>query len=101
MDSLENLGTEENPVHVYVRSDQDADRVERLCRKLRISTMLEIDETEEEDVSELNYVLLRDFKEAVLECSKPIDPKPNNFCPCSSGKKFKKCCMGQQLSAPA
>jgi uncharacterized protein YecA (UPF0149 family) len=26
----------------------------------------------------------------------PANPKPNNFCPCGSGKKFKKCCMKEK-----
>lgn len=95
MKSLKNLGSPENPVKVVVDSDHSADRVERLCRKFNISTVLEIDGSQPIDTKELDYVLFRDHSD-LIKSLEPT-PSPNNFCPCQSGKKYKKCC---QLTRP-
>jgi uncharacterized protein YecA (UPF0149 family) len=96
------LGSEKKPVRVTIDSDYAADRVEMLCEMMDVYSEVTVDPRAEEYMDEFFYVLddyleenpeLADF---LMQESKPLtNPqlKPNFFCPCDSGKKYKKCCM--------
>jgi SWIM/SEC-C metal-binding protein len=102
MNPLENLGSTENPIRVLVHSDELADRVEDMCEMFEISAVVEIDEEAEDNLNELFLVLKEELKDLPWQdlLESPA-PKPNNFCPCGSNKKYKKCCMPKDLSASA
>ena len=58
----------------------------------------EDDEDDDEIEDEIDSVLKDDYSEPVMEEIKPKEKKigRNELCPCGSGKKYKKCCMGKE-----
>lgn len=60
----------------------------------------EDDEDDDEFEAEIDSVLKDDYSEPAMEEIKPKEIKigRNNPCPCGSGKKYKKCCMGKEKS---
>src|SRR3972149_2924940 len=60
----------------------------------------EDDEDDDEIEDEIDSVLKDDYSEPVMEEIKPKEKKigRNEACPCGSGKKYKKCCMGKEKS---
>ena len=60
----------------------------------------EDDEDDDEFEDEIDSVLKDDYSEPAMEEIKPKEKKigRNEPCPCGSGKKYKKCCMGKEKS---
>ncbi len=60
----------------------------------------EYDEEDDEFEAEIDSVLKDDYSEHAMEEIKPKEKKigRNEPCPCGSGKKYKKCCMGKEKS---
>jgi len=60
----------------------------------------EEDEDDGEFEDEIDSVLKDDYSEPAMEEIKPKEKKigRNELCPCGSGKKYKKCCMGKEKS---
>ncbi len=60
----------------------------------------EEDEDDDEFEDEIDSVLKDDYSEPAMEEIKPKEKKigRNDPCPCGSGKKYKKCCMGKEKS---
>ncbi len=58
----------------------------------------EYDEEDDEFEDEIDSVLKDDYSEPAMEEIKPKEKKigRNEPCPCGSGKKYKKCCMGKE-----
>jgi len=58
------------------------------------------DEDNDEFEDEIDSVLKDDYSEPAMEEIKPKEKKVgrNQPCPCGSGKKYKKCCMGKEKS---
>ena len=98
MNSIENLGSDENPIQVRVNTDERAEDVIFLCEGLKLAAEVEVDPALPEDIEELLYFALPELAKITPEDMISDDPKPNNFCPCNSGKKYKKCCMANQVN---
>jgi hypothetical protein len=71
--------------------------------RLHMINYEEDDEDDEEDnefEEEIDSILKDDYSEPAMEEIKPKEKKirRNDQCPCGSGKKYKKCCMGKEKS---
>jgi SWIM/SEC-C metal-binding protein len=87
------LGTEKHPAVVRVQTEEKAHELMALCQDHGIQVIVGIEPDEPEDTSDVDRVLNR------LHAT-PFRPEPrlpprisgNDYCPCGSGKKHKKCC---------
>ncbi len=80
------LGSEKNPLTLFVNSDERKLEVETLVADNGLFAHVTIDNTADENINELSVIL-----------NKPATrfektPNRNEPCSCGSGKKYKKCC---------
>ncbi len=99
------LGSKNKPVRFRVQTEEKSRELAIICDKRGWMLVGATDENEPEDTSELDYLLnpekfsgkpprmkLPGYSEPVKAERKPGRNAP---CPCGSGKKYKKCCMGK------
>lgn len=83
------LGTKQRPAVVRVQTQERAMELLDLCTEHGIQVIIGVEPYEEEDISDVERIL-----------SPPVPAKAppritrNDYCPCGSGKKYKKCCAG-------
>jgi len=81
------LGTEKNPVVVSVQTEERLKEVASIFEENGWKYKIELEPDKSEDITDL---------EILLNPPKPKIAKKkvgrNEFCPCGSGKKYKKCC---------
>ena len=76
---------------VRVRSTEEAEEIVNLAQEHGWQVIVGVEPDEFEDLSDLRTLMSADGKPE----EKPrLPPKisGNDYCPCRSGKKFKKCC---------
>jgi SWIM/SEC-C metal-binding protein len=85
------LGTHKRPAVVRVSSVAHAEDIVSLCNERGWQVIVGVEPDEPEDTSDLEKLLSGGGKTAN---SPRLPPKisGNDYCPCGSGKKFKKCC---------
>lgn len=91
---MSKLGTHKRPAVVRVRSVEKAEAIVTLCNEHGWQVIVGIEEDEREDTSDVEWLLNR-LSDAAKDAGKPHAPpkiNDNDYCPCRSGKKFKKCC---------
>jgi len=91
---LAKVGTHKRPAVVRVRSVEKAEAIVTLCNEHGWQVVVGVEEDEPEDTSDVEWLLNR-LSGAAKATGKPhVAPKisGNDYCPCRSGKKFKKCC---------
>ncbi|UJF16826.1 SEC-C domain-containing protein [Vibrio sp. SS-MA-C1-2] len=81
------LGTEEQPLTLHLSSETRRADVEQRLEQHQLFANIMIDESQEEDISELTAIL---NKPETTRFDKT--PNRNDPCSCGSGKKYKKCC---------
>ena len=86
------LGAKRHPAVVRVETEDRANEIMDLCVRHGIQVIVGIEPDKEEDVSDVERLLRR------VARAKPTAPSPpprvgrNDYCPCCSGRKYKKCC---------
>ena len=85
------LGTKKHPAVVRVRSISRAEEIVSLCTDHGWQVIAGVEPDVAEDVSDVEKLLGRG-QEAAPAPRLPPKISPNDYCPCRSGKKFKKCC---------
>ena len=88
------LGTHKRPAVVRVRSVKKAEAIVALCQEHGWQVIAGVEEDQPEDTSDVEWLLGR-VSDAARADDKPQAPPRiggNDYCPCRSGKKFKKCC---------
>lgn len=88
------LGTHKRPAVVRVRSVKKAEAIVALCQEHGWQVIAGVEEDQPEDTSDVEWLLGR-VSNAPKADDKPHAPPRiggNDYCPCHSGKKFKKCC---------
>ena len=88
------MGTHKRPAVVRVRSVEKAEAIVTLCNEHGWQVVVGVEEDEPEDTSDVEWLLNR-LSDTAKATGKPhVPPKisGNDYCPCGSGKKFKKCC---------
>lgn len=81
------LGTEKKPLTIVVTSDERKQEVEALVAEQELFANISVDNTIDENISELNVIL---NKPTTTTFEKT--PSRNDPCSCGSEKKYKKCC---------
>jgi SWIM/SEC-C metal-binding protein len=94
---LAKLGTRKRPAVVRVRTVEKAEAIVGLCSQHDWQVIVGIEEDEPEDTSDVNQLLssLSDDARVASKLRPPPKISGNDYCPCGTGKKFKKCCGAQ------
>jgi SWIM/SEC-C metal-binding protein len=85
------LGTSKRPAIVRVRSISRGEEIVGLCNDHGWQVIVGVEPDEPEDISDVEELLSLAQKVVSRPRSAPR-VSPNDYCPCGSGKKFKKCC---------
>ena len=74
-----------------VRSTEEAEEVVGFAQELGWKVIVGVETDQVEDLSDLHTLMRTDAQQEAKPC---LPPKisGNDYCPCRSGKKFKKCC---------
>jgi uncharacterized protein YecA (UPF0149 family) len=91
------LGSEGRPAVVRVRSIAEAEEIVILAKKRGWKVIVGVEPDQVENISDLRKLMRAEGTDA-----KPrLPPKisGNDYCPCRSGKKFKKC-FGASIAHP-
>ena len=86
------LGTKARPAILRVRSEERAQEVTTICAAHGIQFVLGIESDKPENIFDLKKVM-KALPPKLLQQSGKVSP--NDYCPCGSNKKYKKCC-GEQ-----
>ena len=84
------LGTKSRPVVVRVATEERAREILALCNRNGIQVIAGIEPDKLEDISDIERILRRG--EPVKAAKAPPRITGNDYCPCGSEKKYKKCC---------
>lgn len=92
------LGSHKRPAVVRVQSTEKAEEIVGLAQQRGWKVIVGVEPDEMEDLSDLRKLMLTG---ATSEVKPRLPPKisGNDYCPCRSGKKFKKCC-GAVIASP-
>jgi SWIM/SEC-C metal-binding protein len=90
------LGTHKRPAIVRLATQERAEQVLELCQQCGIQVIIGVEPDQEEDISDIERILRR--QPTLTTPKAPPRISGNDYCPCRSGKKYKKCCA---LSTPA
>ena len=102
---MKKLGTKQHPIRCRVQNEDQATIIAKICEENGWKFICGIEPNKEPDISELEYMLNPDDFGGVPPKAKlsnmltvvktePIISR-NELCPCGSGKKYKKCCLGK------
>jgi SWIM/SEC-C metal-binding protein len=91
------LGTKKRPAVLRVPNEDRALEVLALAQHHGWQCLVGVEADRDEDVSDLEQ-LLRDHPVLTGRLNPSRPPKPTEFCPCDSGRKYKKCC-GAEVSS--
>jgi len=91
---LAKLGTHKRPAVVRVRSLEKGEAIVALCNQHDWQVIVGIEKDKPEDTSDVDRLLSHLSDDAGIAVKPRLPPKVsgNDYCPCRSGKKFKKCC---------
>jgi uncharacterized protein YecA (UPF0149 family) len=92
------LGSPKRPAVVRVQSMEEAEKIVSLAQERGWKVIVGVEPDQIADLSDLRKLMAAGGKPEV----KPrLPPKisGNDYCPCHSGKKFKKCC-GASTTSP-
>jgi SWIM/SEC-C metal-binding protein len=84
------IGTKKYPAVVRVATEERARQILDLCNQHGIQVIVGIEPDQREDISDVEHILRR--PESVKAAKTPPRISGNDYCPCGSGKKYKKCC---------
>jgi hypothetical protein len=77
---------------VRVRTAEEGQEIVALCEERGWQVIVGVEPDAPEDISDLTKLLRRDEKPVVIAPRLPPKINGNDYCPCRSGKKYKKCC---------
>lgn len=83
------LGSKARPAILRVRSEERAQEVTSICSVHGIQFILGIEPDKPENIFDLRKAI-KAIPPKLPERSGKVSP--NDYCPCGSNKKFKKCC---------
>ena len=92
------LGSQQRPAVVRVQSTEEAEEIVGLAQERGWQVIVGVEPDQIEDLSDLRKLMRTEVK---LDVKPRLPPKisGNDYCPCHSGKKFKKCC-GANIASP-
>jgi SWIM/SEC-C metal-binding protein len=84
------VGTKKRPAVVRVATEERAYQIMDLCNRQGIQVIVGIEPDKPEDTSDIERALRR--AEPAKAAKAPPRITGNDYCPCGSEKKYKKCC---------
>lgn len=81
------IGSKRAPLSLVVTSEKKRAEVEEICKDNRWYYQIEVSTEDEEDISEMTFLL---DKKSIAKSTRIAGR--NDPCPCDSGKKYKQCC---------
>ncbi|MBU2870567.1 PBPRA1643 family SWIM/SEC-C metal-binding motif protein [Colwellia sp. E2M01] len=81
------IGTQKHPLTLSVTNEERKIEVAKIVAENKLYAEITVDNTVEEDISELNGMLIK-----ATTTTFDKTPNRNEPCSCGSGKKYKKCC---------
>jgi len=101
---MKKLGDAGKPIRIRVQNQDRAAELALICNQNNWKFICGIEPDEQEDISELEYMLNpKAFGNKVPKAKnfnppikKEIQIGRNDNCPCGSGLKYKKCCMNKE-----
>lgn len=87
------LGSKQHPAVLRVQSEERAMELLSLCEDHGWIAIVGVEPDESEDITDLERLI------SPPTLVKPKVPGRNDPCPCGSGMKFKKCCLGSTVVA--
>ncbi len=89
------LGTKKRPAIVHVQTEARAGEIMEICESHGWQVIVGIEPDKPEDISDIQKLVNRPGSlSSPTERVRPVSG--NDYCPCGSGLKFKKCCMLKQ-----
>ncbi len=86
------LGTTQRPAVVRVRSQEEAQNIVEFAQDHGWQVIVGVEPDNLEDLTDLHQLMRAEEKQAKEKPRLPPKISGNDYCPCRSGKKFKKCC---------
>ena len=92
------LGSHKRPAVVRVQLTEEAEEIVDLAQERGWKVIVDAEPDQLEDLSDLHKLMRTEVKP---ETQPRLPPKirGDDYCPCRSGKKFKKCC-GAVMASP-
>lgn len=91
------LGTKKHPAIARVATVQKAEQLLELCRQYGIEVLIGVEPDKYEDISDIERAFRRHPRP--LAAKAPPRISGNDYCPCRSGKKYKKCCGASEQTS--
>lgn len=89
------IGTKKRPAIVRVETEARAGEIMKICESHGWQVIIGIEPDKPEDISDVRKLMKRSA--SLVRPTKRAHPvSGNDYCPCGSGLKFKKCCMRKQ-----
>jgi len=85
------LGSKKHPAVVHVETQERAAEILSLCNANGWQVIVGIESDKPEDISDVEKLSGKTTK-TILPTERIRPVSGNDYCPCGSGKKFKKCC---------
>jgi len=90
------LGSKKKPAVARVQTEKRAGEIMQTCNEQGWQVIVGIEPDKPEDVSDIKWLLKKYAKHHEPQTRfGPIKVSPNDYCPCGSGLKYKKCCLGK------
>jgi SWIM/SEC-C metal-binding protein len=90
------LGSHKKPAIVRVQTEERGREVVDFCNKHGWQVIVGIEPDKPEDISDVNRLLKNQRNRSETPIIRtPMKVSPNDYCPCGSGLKYKKCCMSK------
>ena len=86
------LGTDKRPAVVRVRSRGAAEEIIGLAQERGWKVIVGVEPDNFEDISDLHKLMRGADVKPETKLRLPPKISGNDYCPCRSGKKYKKCC---------
>jgi SWIM/SEC-C metal-binding protein len=86
------LGSDKKPAVVRVQSEDKAQAIIDLGRERGWKIIVGVEPDNFEDLTDLHKLMRHDEKALPEKPRLPPKISGNDYCPCKSGKKYKKCC---------
>lgn len=87
------LGTDKKPVVVRVQTVERAQEILDLCHKCGWKVVVGIEPDKPENIDDVKWLLKKRADQPRVVKIAPFKVSPNDYCPCGSGLKYKKCCL--------
>jgi SWIM/SEC-C metal-binding protein len=89
------LGSHKKPAIARVGTEDRAQEIIRICNENGWQVIVGIEPDKPENISDVKWLLNRKMKPTTYN-PKPTKVGSNDYCPCGSGLKYKKCCMDRE-----